>query len=61
MVNFIFMLTHHDVTIPNAVEVFKQTRDTGVKYVGFKDVGLSIKKDARSCESNEKRRKESIL
>jgi hypothetical protein len=43
MVNFVFMLTHHDVTVPNAVEVFKETRDTGVKYVGFKDVGLPAK------------------
>jgi len=43
MVNFIFMLTHNDVTVPNAVKVFKQTRDTGVKYVGFKDMGLSMK------------------
>ena len=43
MVNFIFMLTHHDVTVPNAVEVFKQTQDTGVTYVGFKDIGLSMK------------------
>jgi hypothetical protein len=43
MVNFIFMLTHNDVTVPNAVEVFEQTLDTGVKYVGFKDKGLSMK------------------
>jgi imidazole glycerol phosphate synthase subunit HisF len=43
MVNFVFMLTRDDVTVPNAVEVFKQTRDKGVTYVGFKDIGLSMK------------------
>jgi len=40
MVEFIFFLTHNDVTIPNAIEVFEDVRDTGVKFVGFKDIGL---------------------
>lgn len=42
MVNFIFMLTHHDVTVPNAIEVFKEIQDTEVTCVGFKDVGLTL-------------------
>jgi len=42
MTNFIFMLTHNDLTVSNAVEVFKETRDTGVTCVGFKDTGLSL-------------------
>lgn len=36
----IFMLTHHDRTVPNAFEVFEEIKDTGVENVGFKDVGL---------------------
>jgi len=39
---FIFMLTHHDVTIPNALQVFDEVRDTGLKCIGCKDIGLNI-------------------
>ena len=39
---FIFMLTHHDVTIPNALQVFNEVKDTGLKCVGCKDVGLNV-------------------
>lgn len=39
MIEFIFMLTHHDSTVPHAVEVLDSVRDTGLRYVGFKDVG----------------------
>lgn len=41
MVEFIFFLTYNDVTIYNALDVFEMIRDTGIKYIGFKDVGLS--------------------
>jgi putative N-acetylmannosamine-6-phosphate epimerase len=34
------MLTQQDVTIPNAIEVFKEIKGTGIKFIGFKDVGL---------------------
>jgi imidazole glycerol phosphate synthase subunit HisF len=44
MVEFIFFLTHNDVTIPEAIEVFREVQATGVKYVGFKDIGLPIQK-----------------
>jgi len=44
MVEFIFFLTYSDVTIYNALEVFEQVKDTGVKYVGFKDIGLPKEK-----------------
>lgn len=40
MFEFIFMLTHHDRTVPGARDVYAEIRDTGVHYVGFKDVGL---------------------
>jgi len=36
------MLTHHDVTIPNALEVFEEIKDTGLKFIGCKDIGLPI-------------------
>jgi len=41
MINFIFMLTHSDATVPNALEVLEELRDSGLEYVGFKDVGAS--------------------
>jgi len=42
MTEFIFMLTYHDVTIPNAIEVFEEVKDTGLKFIGCKDVGLPL-------------------
>lgn len=36
----IIMLTHHDVTVKNAMEVFETCKDLPVKYWGFKNVGL---------------------
>ena len=40
MPEFIFMLTHEDVTVENALEVHSEIRDVGIRYVGFKDIGL---------------------
>ena len=40
-VKFIFMLTHHDVTIPNALEVLDEIKDSGLKCIGCKDIGLN--------------------
>jgi hypothetical protein len=37
---FIFMLTRNDQTVPDALEVYDTLRDTGLRYVGFKDIGL---------------------
>ena len=42
MTNFIFMLTHNDMTLPNAIEVFNELRDTGISHIGFKDIGLPL-------------------
>lgn len=36
----IIMLTHHDVTVENAAEVFEACKDLPVKFWGFKNVGL---------------------
>ena len=40
MIEFIFMLTRDDMTIPDALTVYESIRSTGLRYVGFKDVGL---------------------
>lgn len=39
MTEFIFMLTHNDRTVENAHEALRSALDTGVRHVGFKDVG----------------------
>ena len=41
MAEFIFMLTRNDTTVPNALEVYDEIRDTDLHYVGFKDVGAT--------------------
>jgi hypothetical protein len=39
----IVMLTHHDKTVPDALELFQRTLECPVTHWGFKDVGLSPK------------------
>jgi len=39
----IVMLTHHDQTVPDALELFKLSKDYPIKHWGFKDVGLPPK------------------
>jgi hypothetical protein len=39
-VDFIFMLTLGDRTVENCLEVFDSISDTGLKHVGFKDIGV---------------------
>jgi hypothetical protein len=41
MIEFVFMLTHHDRTVDGALEVYEQTRGSGLRYVGLKDVGAT--------------------
>lgn len=36
----IVMLTHHDKTVPDALELFQRTKEYPVTHWGFKDVGL---------------------
>jgi len=38
---FIFMLTHHDVTVSDALEVVEKIKDTGLSSIGCKDIGLT--------------------
>lgn len=39
--DFIFMLTNHDATVPDAVDVYESIRKSGLRMVGFKDIGAS--------------------
>jgi hypothetical protein len=41
-IEFIFMLTHRDVTIPNAFELFEKVKGTGLRSIGCKDIGLEV-------------------
>jgi hypothetical protein len=41
VIEFIFMLTHDDVTVDNALAAYEEVRGTDLKYVGFKDIGAS--------------------
>jgi hypothetical protein len=40
-VNFIFMLTHNDSTVPDAAKVYERLRGTALRYIGFKDIGAT--------------------
>jgi hypothetical protein len=39
---FILMLTYNDQTVKNALELFREYKDTPVMHWGFKDVGLPV-------------------
>ncbi len=41
MAAFIYMLTHHDATVADALDVYDALRDTGLRHVGFKDIGVT--------------------
>lgn len=41
MTEFVFMLTHHDRTVDDALRVYEQTRGSGLRYIGLKDVGAT--------------------
>lgn len=38
--DFIFMLTHGDETIPNCLEVLDIVDEIGISHIGFKDIGV---------------------
>lgn len=41
MTEFVFMLTHHDTTVTDAHRMYEDIRDSGLRYIGFKDIGAS--------------------
>jgi len=49
-VNFIFMLTHNDSTVPDAAKVYDSLRGTALQYVGFKDIGATVAQLRAVCE-----------
>lgn len=50
MIEFVFMLTHHDRTVGQPLEVYGQIRECGLRYVGFKDIGASVAELREVCE-----------
>lgn len=46
----IIMLTHNDVTVSNAKEVFEENKDLPIKNWGFKDVGLKPDQMKELCQ-----------
>ena len=42
MVNCVAMMTHNDVTVPHALEIFEANKHTKAMYWGFKDDGISL-------------------
>lgn len=44
MAEFIFMLTYNDVTREDAIEIYQEIRNTELKFIGFKDIGLPYEK-----------------
>ena len=44
MSDFIFMLTHHDKTVENCMEVFEEIKHLKFKYIVFKDIGVPKEK-----------------
>lgn len=47
----IIMLTHHDVTVQDAAEVFEACKDLPVKFWGFKNVGLPKDQMKALCQA----------
>jgi hypothetical protein len=50
MIEFVFMLTHHDRTVGEPLAVYAGVRDLGLRYVGFKDVGATVGELREVCE-----------
>jgi len=50
VIEFVFMLTHHDRTVDSPLEVYESIRGCGLRYVGFKDIGASTAELREVCE-----------
>ena len=50
MIEFVFMLTHHDRTVDDPAGVYEQVRGSGLRYVGFKDIGASVAQLREVCD-----------
>jgi hypothetical protein len=49
MSELIVMLTHNDVTVKNAIEVFEECKNTQAKFWGFKEEGLPLNDMKKLC------------
>jgi hypothetical protein len=49
VIEFVFMLTHHDRTVPDLTDVYEQVRRSGLRYVGFKDIGAPVTQLSEVC------------
>jgi hypothetical protein len=49
VIEFVFMLTHHDRTVNHPVGVYEQIRECGLRYVGFKDIGAPVAELREVC------------
>jgi hypothetical protein len=49
MIEFVFMLTHHDRTVDDPLTVYQQVRESGLRYVGFKDIGAPVPRLREVC------------
>jgi len=49
VIEFVFMLTHHDRTVDRPGLVYEQVRRCGLRYVGFKDVGVPVAELREVC------------
>ena len=47
MPKLILMFTNNDITVPDAIDYFKQVKDLPVDYFGFKEIGLEPEKMER--------------
>ena len=51
MIQFVFMLTRRDRTVDDAQSVYQEVRGTGLRYIGFKDIGASVVQLREVCAS----------
>lgn len=51
MSEFVFMLTRDDRTVPDALDVLATLRGSGLRHVGFKDVGATPEQQRRIADA----------
>jgi hypothetical protein len=49
VIEFVFMLTHHDRTVDDPIAVYEQIRGRGLRYIGFKDIGVPVAELKEVC------------
>jgi hypothetical protein len=49
MIEFVFMLTHHDRTVDDPIAVYEQISGRGLRYIGFKDIGVPVAELKEVC------------